>query len=109
MNTMELLTLTSAATTFITAAGLILMFFIRDEKKNKIITYIMGIWAAVLAAINVYLLPSYEPLAIGLAYALGGAGIIGALLKGFGKTKRTSTAAKIMIAIAVVLGFLLGF
>ena len=35
MNTMELLTLTSAATTFITAAGLILMFFIRDEKKNN--------------------------------------------------------------------------
>lgn len=104
LNSLDALVITFFAMSFISILGVILMFFIKNEKWKKRIFYGLSIWGLMVAYCNVQTHFSYMIEGIALAVALGVFSIVAILMKKFGKSEKWFKTAQMMTAFSVVAG-----
>lgn len=91
---------------FISIIGVILLFFLKNEKGKKGIFYFLALWALVIAFCNIQTILSYSTAGILIAGGLGVLAIAGVLINLCGKQENRFKIAQILVAISVVAGMM---
>ena len=104
LNSLDALVITFFAMSFISILGVILMFFIKNEKWKKRTFYGLSIWGVVIAFCNVQTHFSYMIGGITLATVLGLLAVAAVLIQKFGKRADSFKVAQIFTAVSVVAG-----
>ena len=106
LNSLDALVITFFAMSFISILGVILMFFIKNEKWKKRTFYGLSIWGVVVAFCNMQTYFSYMIGDIVVAVLLGFLAVAAVLIQKFSKKAYCLKAAQAMTVASVVAGII---
>lgn len=88
----------------ISVIGLLLLFLLKGEKKQKIVFYFMAVWGMLIAWMTVNSYPTNFIKEQIISWAFGTLAVIALLVQICGKSERSFLTAKVLAAASVVLG-----
>lgn len=106
LNSLDALIVAFFGMSFVSIAGVALMFLVKNEKWKKRIFYGLSIWGLIIAFCNVQTHFSYMAGGIALAAALGVLAAAAMLIQKVGKSEKCFKAAQMMTAVSVVAGMM---
>ncbi len=106
LNSLDALIVTFFGMSFVSILGVVLMFFIKNEKWKKGIFYGLSVWGLAVAFFNVQTHFSYMTEGIALAVFLGLLALAAVLIQKFFKNEKSYKAAQILTAVSVAAGMI---
>ena len=106
LNSLDALIVAFLGMSFISIAGVLLMFFVKNEKWKKRIFYGFSIWGVIVAICNLQTYFSYMLGDIVVAALLGLLAVAAVLIWKFAKSESRYKMAQGMAAVSVVAGMM---
>lgn len=88
----------------ISVMGLVLLFLLKGEKRQKAVFYFMAVWGMVIAWMTANSYPTNYIKEQLIAWAFGALAVIALLVQICGRSERSFLTAKVLAAASVVLG-----
>ncbi|MGN0659219.1 MAG: hypothetical protein ACI4LA_06395 [Emergencia sp.] len=109
MDPLGMLVIMFAGMSLISAAGILLMFLLKDEKKQKGVFYFMAVWSMAIAWLNADSQPENFIGSQAAAWGIGAVGAAALLLQLCSRGKNTFLAARILAALSTACGLVFMF
>lgn len=106
LDSLGALVITFFAMSFISIIGVILLFFLKNEKVKKGLLYFLGLWGLVIAYCNIQTVVTYSTAGLLIAGGLGVLAIAGVLISLLGKGENRFKIAQILVTISVFAGMI---
>lgn len=88
----------------ISVIGLVLLFLLKGEKKQKAVFYFMSVWGMIIAWMTVNSYPTNYIKEQLIAWAFGALAVVALLVQICGRSESSFLTAKVLTTASVVLG-----
>ncbi|HIU25716.1 MAG TPA: hypothetical protein IAC50_04410 [Candidatus Copromorpha excrementigallinarum] len=90
----------------ISILGLLFMYLVKDERKKKLIFYVMAVWGMAVAVLGAMSLPENYVTSQAVAWGLGALSVAALIINLTGKKEAAGRLAQLLITVSVVGGVL---